>query len=121
MIKRRKRDEQNLLTMTPVLKERYKLKPSECDESARRLIVPRDSWLERLSVKWLHQPDSIKVRLDPLGSFVLARCDGSRTVEALAREVRKKFGEKAEPTVPRLVIFLRMVDRNGWIHWSNRK
>ncbi|HET7616547.1 MAG TPA: PqqD family protein [Bacillales bacterium] len=120
MFKNKKRDRKNLLNMAPVLKERYKLKASETDRSISRLVVPRDGWMERLSVRWFKQPESIKVRLDPLGSFVLSRCDGSQTVDELAVEMQTAFGEDAEPTLPRLVKFLQIVDRNGWIRWKER-
>lgn len=109
--KRRK----NMLFMRPVLKERYRLEPSPGEEKRLTLVVPRTGWLERLSVRWLGQPEAIRVQLDELGSFVLSRCDGTRTVQELAEALDQAFGRKAEPVLPRLVQFLRMVEANGWI------
>ncbi|WP_380162794.1 PqqD family protein [Kroppenstedtia sanguinis] len=116
-LKKKKRS--NLLKMKPLLKDRYTLEPLKSDSEAGvfrcRLLIPRDSWLERLSVRWLKQPQTIKVKLDPLGSFVLSRCDGDQTVEEIAQGLTDTFGEEAEPVLPRLVKYLQIAEANGWV------
>ena len=67
----------NMLVMKPILKEHYRLEPSPDEDTQLILVVPRTGWLERLSIRWLGQPEAIRVQLDELGSFVLSRCDGS--------------------------------------------
>lgn len=116
-LKKKKKQEQNLLTMTPVLNDRYQLDRDK-KESTARIIVPRTNFVERLSVRLFNQPDSIKVRLDPLGDYVLSHCDGTQTVGEIADGLEQKFGEKAEPILPRLVKFLQMVEANNWISWK---
>jgi hypothetical protein len=111
-----RKKKQNLLTMTPVLKETYTLEPASADSEKMQVVIPRDSWLERLSIRFLKQPDRIKVKLDELGSFVLSHCNGDYTVEEIADRVEAHFGEEAEPVLPRLVKFLQIVEANGWIH-----
>lgn len=109
------RKRKNMLVMKPLLKERYRLEPSSGEENRLTLVVPRTGWLERLSVRWLGQPKAIRVKLDELGSFVLSHCDGTRTVQELADALEQAFGQKAEPVLPRLVQFLKILDANGWI------
>lgn len=104
-----------MLVMKPILKEHYRLEPSPDEDTQLILVVPRTGWLERLSIRWLGQPEAIRVRLDELGSFVLSRCDGTRTVQELADALEQAFGQKAEPVLPRLVQFLKILDANGWI------
>lgn len=107
------------MKMKPVLKDRFTLEPleghGESGSFRARLLIPRDSWLERLSVRWLQQPQTIKVKLDPLGSFVLSQCDGERTVEEIAHGLTETFGEEAEPVLPRLVKYLQIAEANGWV------
>ncbi len=105
----------NMLVMKPILKEHYRLEPSPDEDTQLILVVPRTGWLERLSIRWLGQPEAIRVQLDELGSFVLSRCDGTRTVQELADALEQAFGQKAEPVLPRLVQFLKILDANGWI------
>ncbi|OYD07206.1 PqqD family protein [Paludifilum halophilum] len=117
MLKKRKNSKENLLTMKPVLKEKYRLQPrSPRDESSGyELIVPRTGWLERFSIRFLRQPALIRVRLDDLGSFVLSHCNGGFTVEEIADRLQERFGEEAEPVLPRLVKYLQIVEANEWI------
>lgn len=111
-----KNKQKNLLIMTPVLKDRYKL--VHASNGTTLLKVPRDGWLERLSIRFFNQPESIKVRLDELGQYVLNRCDGSMTVQEIADGLEQDFGESAKPILPRLVKFLQMVEANEWIRWE---
>ncbi|PTX59118.1 coenzyme PQQ synthesis protein D (PqqD) [Melghirimyces profundicolus] len=115
---RRHKIRKNLLEMKPLLKEQYKLEPRDSAESGfplYELVIPRDSWLERLSVRYLGQPETIKVKLDRLGSYVLSHCRGELTVEEISDKLSETFGEEAEPVLPRLVKYLEIVETNGWI------
>lgn len=121
MLRNKKRE--NLLQMKPVLKERYRLEPLGREDGGiplYQILVPRDSWLERLSVRYLKQPAELKVKLDRLGSFVLCRCQGKRTVEELADLLSETFGEEADPVLPRLVKYLQIMEANGWIRMESK-
>ena len=99
-----KKKRSNLSKMRPVLKERFTLEPlgghQESGSFRCRLLISRDSWLERLSVRWLKQPQTIQVKLDPLGSFVLSHCDGKRTVEEIAKDWPKHSGKRQSRFCP---------------------
>ncbi|MFM1651123.1 PqqD family protein [Brevibacillus sp. B_LB10_24] len=114
----KKRPVPNMLEMSPILRGGLRL---ETNGDSHTLIVPRTSWLERLSVRFLNQPAFFRIQLDDLGSWVIRHCNGSHTVKEIAELVSKKFADKAEPVVPRLIIFLKMVEGNGWIRWVNAK
>ncbi|WP_255298253.1 PqqD family peptide modification chaperone [Brevibacillus dissolubilis] len=108
---------QNLLTMIPSIREGLQL---DISGEGAALVIPRTSWLERLSVKYMKQPAAIRIKLDALGEAVLSQCDGQRTVEDIAVHLRQTFGEAAEPLYPRLVKFLEIVEANGWITWKKQ-
>ncbi|MDN9009286.1 PqqD family protein [Brevibacillus laterosporus] len=114
-----KKQHRNLLTMRPILAKRITLEKTE--EGISTVIIPRDSWLERLSVRYLGQPAVFRIKLDTLGSYVIARCTGSHTVAEIAEEIRHEFGEQAEPVLPRLSQFLQMIDSNQWVTWRERE
>ncbi|MED1662566.1 PqqD family protein [Brevibacillus laterosporus] len=109
----------NLLTMRPMLAKRIMLGKSE--DGISTIIIPRDSWLERLSVRYLRQPAAFRIKLDVLGSYVIARCTGTYTVAEIAEEIRQEFGEQAEPVLPRLSRFFQMIETNQWVTWRERE
>lgn len=112
------RKRHNLLAMSPVLTATVRLDRSE---DASILLVERKSWLERLSVRFLKQPACFRIRLDDLGTQVLSQCTGKQTVQEIADELGTRFGEAAEPVLPRLVMFLQIVEEHGWIRWEKEK
>lgn len=120
MMKRRK---ENLLELIPCLKPHLSLKPADEEKELVYVVIPRTSWIERFSIRFLKQPSEIKVKLDDIGSFVIRLCDGKHTVDEIKQKLDIKFGEKAEPVLPRLAMFLQMIEENGWIKWekSNEK
>jgi len=112
-----KKKEENILEMAPKLYEWLTLKKGPNGESST-LIVPRTSWIEKMSVRFFKQPESIKVDVTGLGSFVLDRCDGEHNVQEIAEQLSFQYGEEAEPVIPRLVKYLEIVEMNGWITWK---
>ncbi|WP_132747000.1 PqqD family protein [Scopulibacillus darangshiensis] len=65
------------------------------------------------------QPKENRFKLDDLGLFVLDHCNGQYTVEEMAELMENEFGEKAEPTLPRLVKFLQILDTNSIITFKS--
>ncbi|MBA4549226.1 PqqD family protein [Thermoactinomyces intermedius] len=113
-----KKKKENLLELIPCLKPHLSLQPAREDEELVCVVIPRTSWIERFSIRFLKQPETIKVKLDELGSFVIRLCDGRHTVDEIQKKLEAAFGEKAEPVLPRLATFLQMVEENGWIRWE---
>ncbi|GAA4720317.1 PqqD family protein [Brevibacillus fulvus] len=113
---RRKRA--NLLQMTPILKEHVRLHTTG---DKHLLLIPRTSWLERFSIRYMQQPKMIQIELDPLGNTVLQCCTGAHTVSEIAEILVNRFGQEAEPVIPRLVKFLQTVEFNGWLNWQHEQ
>lgn len=55
-------------------------------------------------------PQYKRIKLDAMGSFVFTHIDGCMDVEALGNAMEAKFGDKAHPTYPRLLMFLEHMD-----------
>ncbi|MCJ8010701.1 PqqD family protein [Paenibacillus sp. KQZ6P-2] len=113
--KRPAAEPRNLLDMVPILTDR--IASVEKNEERVTLLLPRRSWLERQSVQWLKQPATIQIHLDVLGSAVVCRCRGNHTVEEIADEIHRRFGEAAEPLLPRLAKFMEVLEANGLLTW----
>jgi hypothetical protein len=77
--------EENLVTvLIPKFQNRFAL----------RFIVPK------------LKSDVFKLKLDELGSAVWLSIDGRNTVDQIAKQLLKKFGDKIEPVNERLTKFL---------------
>lgn len=107
----------NLLELIPVLNSHLKLEQDE-DQETVIVVIPRTGWIERLSIRFLKQPPVNKIKLDHIGSFVIRLCDGKYTVDEIRQKVELEFGEKAEPSLPRLAKFLEIIEMNGWMNWK---
>jgi hypothetical protein len=89
----------------------------EVDENGLTvLIVPR--FTNPLAVKWvvprLSKPD-FRLKLDALGTFVWDRCDGMTPVSTIAENMRREFGETAEPVYERVVAFVSRLQRERFL------
>lgn len=114
---RGKKKVENILEMSPALHGWLHLEGGP-DGTSSTLVVPRTSWIEKMSVRYLKQPDSIKVNVAGLGGFVLERCNGEHNVQEIADQLARHYGEEAEPVLPRLVKYLEIIEMNGWITWK---
>jgi len=104
----RTRDQVSLEDLRPVRALRW----STGEDDHVTVLVPKftNRWLVRWFVPLLAKPN-VHLRLDELGSFVWRQCDGSATVREIADQVRDRFGGDPEPTLDRLVQFMRRLTR----------
>lgn len=114
-LRRKKPPLDNLLHMVPLLRSHIGMEPD--GERKVILLLPRTSWLERQSIRFLKQPERIKVHLDELGSMVVTHCKGRHSVEQIASIIRAELGDAAEPLYPRLGKYLEILEANGWLTW----
>lgn len=83
------------------------------------LIFYHDHPVQKLANWLVKKPNKSDIKLDELGSTVWKLIDGSRNVFEIGELVREKFGEGCEPLYDRLVLFLRYLNRRGWIYFEN--
>ncbi len=113
----KKKHSVNLLELVPSLNPHLTLEQDGGKDTVI-VVIPRTSWIERLSVRFLKQPPVNKVKLDQIGSFVIRLCDGKHTVGEIMEKVELQFGEMADPVLPRLAKFLEIIETNGWMKWK---
>ena len=66
--------------------------------------------------KLIKKPNYFFVNLDEIGSFIWKKCDGKNKVGEILEELKEKYGgEKMEE---RLYIFLKMLERAGYIKYE---
>ena len=108
----------NLLTLCPCLKAPYSI--NEVEGNAY-LVIPRMTTIERIVIRWFNQPKAHWLKLDNLGRFVLTYCDGTHSVSEIEELLNKNYGKDAEPTLPRLVKFLQILDTHHIISMNVQK
>ena len=68
----------------------------------------------RWLVPMLAKP-TIRVKLDPLGSYFWICCDGSTTVAVIGERMAGKFGETVEPLYDRIGKFVQTLARDTFL------
>ena len=89
----------------------------DCDEKGNvTLIVENKGFFNRIAQKLIKKPEKTRVHLDKIGSFIWMRFDGTRSVYEIAMEVKREFGQKADPLYDRLLTYMEMLREQGFIH-----
>ena len=79
------------------------------------LIFNHDKAAEKF-LRWLvKKPYTSDIELDELGTAVWQLIDGKNTVHEIGKRLVAKFGDKCEPINERLVMYLRHLNKKGWI------
>lgn len=117
---RKQKSKRNLLTMVPLLESRVTL---ECEPSLDIgfLIIQRNNFVERLTIRFLNQRAYRKIKLDKFGRFAVEQMEDRKTVQEISEAMIEHFGEEAEPALPRLVKFLEILEVHEWIIWEEGK
>jgi len=108
----------HLLALYPCSKTPYSI--SEYHD-VTYLIIPRITIIERLAIRWFHQPKARWLKLDDFGRFILTCCDGTHSVSDIQKQLIQIFDAEAEPILPRLVKFLQILDNHHIISMSIQK
>lgn len=79
------------------------------------LSVPNTGFFNRLAQRFFTAHKTTRVTLDSVGSFVYLAVDGEKSIETIGRELKKAFGDKAEPLYERLSLFINGMVTKGYI------
>lgn len=85
-----------------------------------QIIVPRDSLFEKLVRKLFFTPDSYKVDLDIIGSFIWRHIDGKRSLYDISQLLKNEFGQEVEPLYKRLIQYINILKNNKFIDIVNK-
>jgi len=72
------------------------------------------------AANWLVKKSSTSdMKFDDLGSTVWKAIDGKRNIYEIGEIIKAKFGESCDPVYERLIMYVRYLNRRGWIYFEN--
>lgn len=79
------------------------------------LIFYHNKAIEKF-VRWLvKKPNVSDMAFDERGSAVWLLIDGKATVYDIGKKLEEKFGSSCQPVYERLIMYIRYLNRRGWI------
>lgn len=92
-----------------------KIETFEVSKGTVKLLFYHNKWIEKF-LRWLvKRPYISDVELDKLGSRVWLLIDGNNSVHEIGKIISQEFGESVDPVYDRLLMYLRYLNRRGWI------
>lgn len=88
------------------------------EEGIVTLEIENTGFVNRMAQKLFKKPKISYVHLDEMGSFVWPSVDGEKDLIKIGEEVKKHFGEKAEPLYERLAKYFQILESYHFIQWK---
>lgn len=107
-----KKQEKNFLDFIPVINDKFRY---EIVDQKVTIFQENKGVFNRIFQVLLKKPKVTQIHLDEMGSFIWPLMDGEKTVFDISGEVKEYFGEKAEPLIPRLVQYFKMLKNYDFI------
>jgi hypothetical protein len=112
LLKNKKFKDLNLMELTPVRNYEH----IENEKGLIDVLVPRfTDWFFGKLLMPRMKKKYIKANLDEIGSVTWLLIDGDNKVYQISDKLSDHFGEKVEPTVNRITLFMHQLYRNGFI------
>ena len=115
-MKKQKKQKENYLDKIPSLSEKLSVQTE--DNGVVTLGIENKGIMNRIMQKLLKKPKVSYIHLDELGSFAVLCMDGQKDIFTIGKEVKARFGEKAEPLYERLSKFFDIMNSYGFIEWK---
>ena len=103
----------NYLEHVPVRQEGLRWDADE--KGLVTLYVHNKGLMKKITQILLKKPEYTQVHLDENGSFIWPLIDGEKNIIVIGEEVKRHFGEKAEPLYPRLAKFFQILESYGFV------
>lgn len=116
-MEKKQRNEQNYLDFVPEFSAHIQWR--RLDDGTVQLTIQRTGFFNRVSQKLFGAPEYSYIDLDALGSFVWQQIDGKRTVHEIGQRMESEFGDSAAPVYERLAEFMKMLQRNNFVHLAS--
>lgn len=111
---KKNKKEDNFLMYIP----KKKHETFEVNKGIVKLIFYHDKFAEKL-IRWLvKKPFVSDMELDKVGSKVWLLIDGKSSVYDIGQGLLKEFGSSCEPVYDRLIMYLRFLNKKGWISFE---
>jgi len=90
----------------------------EEDKKKVKLVFYHDRAIEK-ALRWLVKKSRVSdLELDEIGSTTWRLIDGVNSVHEISQKLYDKYGERCNPNNQNLIMFLRHLNRKGWISFE---
>lgn len=87
----------------------------ESEDGAITIFVENKGFFNHLMQSLLGKPKVSQVHLEEFGNFIWKQIDGIQSVSQISEKVHEKFGQNAEPLIPRLVQYFKILENNSFV------
>ncbi len=98
-----------------VFEKKDGLKYEENSNGEYTIFVENKGVFNKIMQKILGKPKISQIHLEEFGNFIWKQIDGKQSVLQISEKVHEHFGEKAEPLLPRLVQYFKILQNNGFV------
>lgn len=106
----------NYLDFVPIKNENIKW--LEDNFGIITLEISRNGLFDKIAQKAFKAPHKSYIKLDRHGSFVWKCIDDNKSVYELSKDVKRHFGDDAEPLIERLVEFITILESNRFVKFK---
>lgn len=85
------------------------------------LIFIHDKTIEKIAQKLFKKPSVTDIKLDEIGTFIWQLVDDNRNIYNIGECLLEKYGKSCEPVYERLIMYLRYLNRMGWIRFRKEE
>jgi len=85
------------------------------------LIFIHDKIAEKIVQKLFKKPRVTDIKLDEIGTYVWHLIDDNRNVYEIGKCLFEKYGKDCEPVYDRLIMYLRYLNKKGWIRFRKEE
>lgn len=108
-----KKESQNFLKFIPKKNPEFSWKIKE--DNIVEIAMPNRGFFNKLAQIIWKRPKVSYISLDEFGSFIWMQIDGERTVLEISESVHEHFGERAEPLLERLSVFIKSLGNHKFV------
>ena len=106
----------NYLDFVPIKNENIKW--LEDNFGIITLEISRNGLFDKIAQKAFKAPHKSYIKLDRHGSCVWKCIDDNKSVYELSKDVKRHFGNDAEPLIERLVEFITILESNRFVKFK---
>lgn len=86
------------------------------DDSGTVIVeMENKGFTNRIAQRYFKKPAISHITLEGMGSYIFTCIDGRRNVHEIGLMVREKFGDEAEPLYERLSLYMKQLEKLGFV------
>lgn len=93
----------------------YGIKWTADDSGTVVVEMENRGFTNRIAQRFFKKPAKSYITLEGMGSYIFTCIDGRRSVHEIGILVREKFGDEAEPLYERLSLYMKQLEKLGFV------